>query len=65
MRNSIKSLRDDFKELAFLMRQTTENLKRMAEIQASSRFQLGDSDELEKFSDELDKTVNGWMSSNC
>jgi hypothetical protein len=55
----------DYNEFFRLMKETTENLKKMREMQTDMRWQFGEPPEFEDFVRELQETREGWVSSNC
>lgn len=57
----------DFHQFVDLMKQTTENLKKMREAMDAMRWQFGGSD-LDEFADlrlEIEASTDGWISSAC
>lgn len=63
--SNIDNFEEEYSELITLMKETTEKLKRMTELQIKLRLQFGDSIEYLLFLDEMDKINNGWISSGC
>lgn len=63
--NNIDNFDKEYNELINLMKETTEKLKRMNELQIKLRLQFGDSIQYLLFLDEMDKANNGWISSGC
>lgn len=55
----------EFHEFFDLMKQTTTNLKKMAEAQRHMRWQFGEPKEFLEFVTELNETLDGWVSSSC
>tara|TARA_R110000868_G_scaffold75946_3_gene218796 strand:+ start:13350 stop:13544 length:195 start_codon:yes stop_codon:yes gene_type:complete len=63
--SNIDNFEEEYNELICLMKETTEKLKRMTELQVKLRLQFGDSIQYLLFLDEMDKANNGWISSGC
>jgi len=57
----------DFYQFIDLMKQTTDNLKKMNEMQRAMRWQYGgtDNETFAGFKQELEETQEGWVSSAC
>ena len=55
----------DFEEFTSLIKETTENLKKMRAAQQYMRWQFGHPFFYEEFSSEMKETIHGWMSSHC
>lgn len=60
-----KTYNMEYEEFLALMDQTTENLKRMSELQSKLRLQFGDASKYEMFTHEINEAINGWISSGC
>lgn len=63
--SNIDNFEEEYNELISLMKETTEKLKRMTELQVKLRLQFGDSIQYLLFLDEMDKANNGWINSGC
>lgn len=55
----------DFGEFQNLIKQTTENLKRMRAAQEYMKWQFGTPFYYEEFLSEMNETIEGWVSSHC
>lgn len=58
-------IHDEFTQFMELMKQTTDNLKKMSSIQNDMRYQFGHPQIFEDFVEALNDTQHGWVSSNC
>lgn len=56
---------DDFYKFRELIKATTENLKKLNELQAHWRYQFDHPEWYEEFIKELTETQEGWVSSHC
>lgn len=63
--SNIDNFEKEYSELIHLMKDTTEKLKRMTELQIKLRLQFGDSIQYLLFLDEINKANDGWISSGC
>jgi hypothetical protein len=63
--SNIDNFEEEYSELISLMKETTEKLKRMTELQLKLRLQFGNSIQYLLFLDEMDKANNGWINSGC
>lgn len=55
----------EYDEFIELMKQTTENLKKMTEAANRMRWQGIDEKAFNAFVNQLDEAKDGWISSNC
>lgn len=56
---------DEYKEFIILMKQTTENLKKMTALAEAMRWQGINKAAFNAFETELENAHSGWVASNC
>lgn len=60
----MSKVHDEWEELMTLMKETTNNLRRMGEISESMRFQY-ENKAWEEFSQAMNDATEGWIASHC